>query len=117
MIHLLSASIARLSKELYALQMPKRRCKLKNPTRDKRKVVSIHLLSSEGASLGQSSLSSSWLAEDGRASCADDDGLCVGENGCDCEASWALDVHEERSWCWDQGLVAKSVKSVPKNVH
>lgn len=53
------------------------------------------LLSPERAPLGKSRLSSGWLAENGRARGADDDSLCVGEDGGDAEASWALHVHEE----------------------
>lgn len=53
------------------------------------------LLSSERASLSQTSLSSCWLAQDGRAAGTDDDGLGVGEDGGDCEATGALDIHEE----------------------
>jgi hypothetical protein len=30
--------------------------------------------------------------------------LCVGEDGGDGEAAWALDVHEEGSWSWNKVL-------------
>jgi len=62
------------------------------------------LLSSERAAFCESGLATGGLAEDCRAAGADDDGLCVRENGGDCEATGALDVHEERSGSWDQGL-------------
>lgn len=55
------------------------------------------LLSSERAALGQSSLATGRLAEDRGAALADDDGLSVREHGSDCEATGALDVHEEGS--------------------
>jgi len=62
------------------------------------------LLSSERAALGEPGLATGGLAENGRAAGADDDGLGVGENGGYCEASWALNVHEEGSRSWDEGL-------------
>lgn len=62
------------------------------------------LLSSEGAALSQSSLTTGGLAENGGASLADDNGLGVGEYCGDCEASGALDIHEERSGAGDQSL-------------
>lgn len=67
-------------------------------------MLNAHLLSSERATLGQSSLTTSRLAENGGASLADDDGLGVGENGGDGEAAGALDVHEERAGGGDKGL-------------
>lgn len=36
------------------------------------------------------------MAQNGGAALADDDGLGVGEDGGDCEAAGALDIHEER---------------------
>jgi hypothetical protein len=57
----------------------------------------ICLLSSERAALGQARLTTGWLAENGRATSADDYCLCVRENGGDCEAAGALDIHEEGS--------------------
>ena len=57
--------------------------------------ISNRLLSSEGAALGETGLATSWLAKDLRAAGADDDGLCVREDGGDGEAARALDVHEE----------------------
>lgn len=53
------------------------------------------LLSPERAALGETGLATSGLAKDLRAAGADDDGLCVGEDGGDGEAAGALDVHEE----------------------
>jgi len=44
------------------------------------------------------------LAENGRAAGADDDGLCVGEDGGDGKAAGALDIHEEGSWGRDKVL-------------
>lgn len=55
----------------------------------------VHLLSSERAALCESGFATGGLAEHSRAACADDDGLCVREDSGDCEASGALDVHEE----------------------
>ena len=57
--------------------------------------AALHLLPPERASLGQSSLTTGGLAEDGRAAGADDDGLGVREDGGDVEAAGALNVHEE----------------------
>jgi len=71
---------------------------------DKFFILTSCLLSSERASFCETSLSSSWLAQNSRASGADDYGLCVGEDGGDCEAARALDVHEEGSGSWDEGL-------------
>jgi len=59
--------------------------------------ASTFLLPPERASLGQTSLSTSWLTEHRGARSADNDRLCVRENGCNVEASRALDVHEEGS--------------------
>jgi len=53
------------------------------------------LLPPERASLSESGLATGGLAQDGRASSADDDGLGVREDGGDGEATGALDVHEE----------------------
>jgi len=66
--------------------------------------VESRLLSSEWATLCQSSLATSWLTWNCSARSADDNGLGVWENCCDVEASWALDVHEEWSWCWNKHL-------------
>jgi hypothetical protein len=55
----------------------------------------IALLPSERAALCETCLATSWLAQDLRASLANDNGLSVREDGGDCEAAWALDVHEE----------------------
>lgn len=62
------------------------------------------LLSPERAALGESGLATSGLAEDLRAAGADDDGLCVREDGGDGEAAWALNIHEEGPRAWDEGL-------------
>lgn len=55
----------------------------------------MRLLSPERAALGESGLTTGRLAKDLRAAGADDDGLCVGEDGGDGKAAWALDVHEK----------------------
>jgi len=68
------------------------------------KPIPPRLLPSERASLCEPGLSSGGLAEHLRAARAHDDGLGVREDGCDGEAAGALDVHEEASWCWDEGL-------------
>jgi len=62
------------------------------------------LLSPERAALCETGLSSCWLAENSRAAGADDDGLCVGEDGGDGEAAGALDIHEEGSRSRDKVL-------------
>lgn len=62
------------------------------------------LLPSERATLGQSSLATGRLAQNGRAAGADDDSLGVREDGGDGEAAGALDVHEERPGGGDEGL-------------
>jgi len=59
------------------------------------RVIDENLLSPERAALGESGLATGGLAKDLRATGADDDGLCVREDGSDGEATWALDVHEE----------------------
>jgi len=64
----------------------------------------IRLLLSERAALGKSGLTTGWLAENGCARSTNDDGLGVGEDGGDVETTWALDVHEERSWLWNKSL-------------
>jgi hypothetical protein len=73
----------------------------------------IRLLSPEGAALGKSGLATGRLAEDCRAAGADDDRLCVREDGGDGEAAGALDVHEEGSGGRHQGLIYKSAKTAP----
>jgi hypothetical protein len=65
--------------------------------RNERKVEVTCLLSSERAAFSQSSLSTGRLAQDRRAAGADDNCLCMREDGCDGEAARALDIHEEGS--------------------
>jgi hypothetical protein len=62
------------------------------------------LLPSERAALGQPRLATSGLAQDLRAALADDDCVCVREDGGDGEASRALDVHEERAGSGHESL-------------
>jgi len=62
------------------------------------------LLPPKRAALGQPGLATSRLAENGRATLADDDGLGVGEDGGDRETAGALDVHEEGSGNRHKGL-------------
>lgn len=62
------------------------------------------LLASERASLSQASLTTGGLAQDSGAGSAGDNGLSMGEDGRDVEASRALDVHEERSGRSDELL-------------
>jgi len=73
-------------------------------TEAKRKQTARRLLSSERAALGQTGLATCGLAEHGRAAGADDDGLCVREDGGDGEAAGALDIHEEGAGSWDKVL-------------
>ena len=67
-------------------------------------MIASRLLSPERAALGETGLATGGLAEDLRASGADDDGLCVREDGGDGEAAGALDVHEEGAGSGDEGL-------------
>ena len=53
------------------------------------------LLPSEGTTLCETSLATSRLAQNCRAASADDDGLCMREDGGDSEASGAFDIHEK----------------------
>lgn len=62
------------------------------------------LLPPEGATLSKSGLATGGLAEDGRATGANDNGLGVREDGCDGEATRALDIHEERARSRHKGL-------------
>ncbi len=62
------------------------------------------LLSPERAALCETGLATGRLAQDLRAALADDDGLCVREDGGDCEASRALDIHEEGAGSGDEIL-------------
>jgi len=79
------------------------------PEHNKKKSFSFvsRLLAAERAALGQTGLTTCRLAQNGRAAGADDDGLGVGEDGGDGEATGALDVHEEGA-----GLGHKSLKLV-----
>ena len=63
-----------------------------------------HLLPPERAALCESGLATSGLAKNLRAAGADDDGLCVREDGGDGEAAGALHIHEEGAWAWDKCL-------------
>jgi len=62
------------------------------------------LLPAERAALGQAGLTTGRLAQDLRAALADDDCVCVREDGGDGEASGALDVHEEGARGRHKGL-------------
>jgi hypothetical protein len=62
------------------------------------------LLLPERASLRQTGLSTSRLAENGGAGAANDDRLRMREDGGDIEATGALDVHEERPGRRHKGL-------------
>lgn len=79
-------------------------------SRKERKPDARHLLPSERAALGQSCLTTGGLAEDSGAALADNDGLGVGEDGGDGEASGALDVHEEGSGTGHKGLLVVLAK-------
>jgi hypothetical protein len=57
--------------------------------------VMMCLLSSERAALCETGLATGGLAQNLRAALADDDGLCVREDGRDGEAAGTLDVHEK----------------------
>ena len=61
-------------------------------------------LSPEGAALSELSLTTSRLAQDSGARCAEDDSGGVREDGGDLEAARALDVHEERVGRLDETL-------------
>lgn len=75
------------------------------PLRSGRRSFASHLLSPERAALGQTSLTTGGLTENGRATGADDNGLGVREDGGDGEAAGALDVHEERARLGHKGLL------------
>ena len=62
------------------------------------------LLPPERASFGQPCLATGGLTQHLRAAGADDDALCVREDGGDCEAAGALDIHEEASRSGDESL-------------
>jgi len=81
------------------------RASLCDPSTSRERETARLCLAAEGAALGQSSLTAGWLAKDGRAGSALDDGLGVGEDGGDVEASWALDVHEVGVWALHQSLL------------
>ena len=61
-------------------------------------------LASERATLGESGLTTSRLAEHRRARAAENDSLRVREHRSDIEATLALDVHEERVRRLNQSL-------------
>lgn len=67
-------------------------------------IVASRLLSPERAALGETGFASGRLAENLGAAGADDDGLCVREDGGDGEAAGALDVHEEGARAGDESL-------------
>ncbi len=67
--------------------------------------MSSPLLPSKRTSLCQSSFSARGLAQHGAAPAADDDGLGVREDGGDCEAAGAFDIHEEGAGDGNEGLV------------
>ena len=56
------------------------------------------------------------MAEDSGASLADDNGLGVREDSGDGEAAGALDVHEEGSRGWNQGLYGQVSKSFARTI-
>jgi hypothetical protein len=76
----------------------------KTTQRQRKFQAATPLLPPERAALGQTSLATGGLAQDGGAALADDDGLGVREDGGDGEAAGALDVHEERSGGGHEGL-------------
>lgn len=63
-----------------------------------------HLLPPERAPLRQPRLTARRLAQHGRATAADDDGLGVRKDGRDGEAAGTLDVHEEGARGGHEGL-------------
>jgi len=75
-----------------------------NRSSKKTRQGAIHLFPSERAAFCESGLSAGRLAQDGRTAGADDDGLGVGEDGGDGEATGALDVHEKGSWAGHECL-------------
>ena len=66
--------------------------------------IASRLLAAERAALGQTGLATGGLAQNGGAASADDDGLGVGEDGGDGEATGALDIHEEGAGLGHKGL-------------
>ena len=71
------------------------------------------LLSPERAALCEPSLATGGLAQDLRAALADDDCLCVREDGGDGEAAGALHVHEEGARGGHEGLPCVISEDVP----
>ena len=72
--------------------------RLLSPLASKPLVPHLHtLLPSERAPLCESGLASRRLAQDRRATLADDDGLGVREDGGDCEAARAFDILSEEA--------------------
>lgn len=80
------------------------------PLRSGRRPFASHLLSPERAALSQTGLTTGGLAENGRATGTDDNGLGVREDGGDGEAAGALDVHEERARLRHKGLLREGKK-------
>lgn len=83
--------------------------------KEKREAEANRLLSSERAALCETSLSSGRLAQNGRASSTDDNGLGVREDGGDGEAAGALDIHEEGSGSRYKGLAGQQVSIDPSS--
>ena len=65
----------------------------------------IRLLSPERATLCETGLATGGLAQDSRAALADNDSLCVREDGGDVEAARALDIHEKGARGRHKGLL------------
>jgi hypothetical protein len=94
----------------------------RNPSSRRHRHYTNRLLPSERAALSETCLATSWLApvalvslcrvvsrgnndlQDLRAALADDNCVCVREDGGDGEAARALDVHEEGAGGGHQGL-------------
>lgn len=60
--------------------------------------------SSEGGTLSQLGLTTSWLGQDSGTSVTGDSGLGVREHSGDVQTAWTFDIHEERSWGLDKSL-------------
>lgn len=62
------------------------------------------LLSSERGTVCDLGSTTGWLGEHSGARVTGDSGLGVREHSGDVETTWALDIHEERSWSLHKGL-------------